>query len=814
MKFGSNLSQLSIPEWRNYNLDYNLLKKTIKQVTDADETNLSALNHVFIENFNYINLFIKVKFDELFAKLKYLQNGFDQISSDSENYLYKLDVVNYQIYQVSLEINKLSKFIIIQKIATRKIFKKFNKHYFNKHESTKFIINLKNYLLTNENSFINLDLFQLTSFATNLISNINHARRSYISSHRHYSQSSVISHKSSNSLFPKSFTPSSLKQQDLHPQQSPPNSDCNFDLLVLLKKNFHLYFLSPTDMINDLMLYLNMDLQPKNQHCQNVFTSHIYLFDETDIKPEPSYIVSQSDQSFSIIISFIGGLRKYSYCILPNDIVQLLLNYLYDREDPSLKSQLYDYFVKSNISSLTRTTIDTILQRKLLPKLKLVSNRSRYILDGNSKIDTNDQNRKNCDGEEDDLMTTYNDDYMVTLDCNICTTNNPKLVNSLEFTNLEMYEKFPHNRIFVSTNDFNLSNFESSLESVIDNEYVSNTFNHYYFRQLPIKLQHFINKCNNVTLMKSLNFYQYMLSCYFNRIDKEFVNNHYTNLLNLNLLKSLENVDNFNHQLEHEHRIIQNKADELVRRQLSVNHQSNAKNSSIISVASTPSIFDKHPSPENPYHNHYHSGSEEEVFMDLTTMTDDYSVYLNFQHHPSMFGNFINSIIKLKHRFSKSPYLSPINYYTKPKSYLNKPIYGAVSEEPNMINYDSIYDEEPHFLQRNELEDQYENSYDLTISYIYFTLSIVATFLSGIDLGILYSFSRLSDNVSKFLITDNPWLLIAVIFGLLLAFILSLVSINISFNRFSQPPIYHSIIIWTGFLIVVSSCVCGAIIIL
>lgn len=86
MKFGDNFHQLSIPEWKSYNLDYNGLKYQIRNITQSNSSDLSQLHSAFIENFDYINLFIKTKFGELTRKFDHLQNQFNQLIKNINNY--------------------------------------------------------------------------------------------------------------------------------------------------------------------------------------------------------------------------------------------------------------------------------------------------------------------------------------------------------------------------------------------------------------------------------------------------------------------------------------------------------------------------------------------------------------------------------------------------------------------------------------------------------------------------------------------------------------------------------------------------------
>lgn len=829
MKFGSNLNKLSIKGWKNYNLNYNHLKKLIR-----DDADLKTLNKAFIDNFNYINLFIKWKYQELNDKLVYLQGLLAKVD---DNDSYKLDIINYELFQLFQEILLLSKFLILQKVATRKIFKKLLKYHKKPQVADKFVINLKNYLLNDDWSFINLDLFQLnqlftlilasikskqsrhnsaisltdhllpTKSSTNLV-DLNHGFNSYSQETKNQRRPSFISAASQHSNQPQPPPPTlafhSSFASHLHPQQSPSSNESNFDLLILLKKNFQLNFLSPPDLLTDLTLTLNFNFQSINSNANNLI-SYIFLVNDKKLHDPPSFIVSAKNQPDSLIVTYIGGLRKYSYCLLPNEIVELLLKYL--NHDSEVKTALYNYFVESSISLLTRTTIDTILFKELVPRLKLICNRERYILN-------------NQHSDEDDDMVTFNDDYMVMLDYNIHTSN--KHVYDLSF-DTSGYEVFPHNVINIYTNDFNLSNFESSLETEFKDNRLNNTYNPYYLGQLPSKVQKLIEKNNNLSLFKHLHVYSYMVSCYFNKINREYIDNHYSNLLSLNLLKNWENADNFNHQLEIESNLIQKKSDKIIKRQLSRDFDGQMPmplestpptRSNLPSIGSTttiPSIFDKTATQlENPYANYY--SENEESYLEH----DSYSLYLDLVTTSSVFTGFIHNFIKLKNKMTNKinnfQVKESISYYSSPKPTFEINSNSNLLNSAIIDNYDSINDDEPQFLERNDLELLYKADYDLSLSYLYFTCTIVALFLSGIELGIIYSFGYLTDEDSSNLLVQNLWLVMIVIFGLLVSIILSLVAVNLSFLRFNNPPVFHYLIIWSGFTIVLNCCIWSGII--
>lgn len=159
MKFGKKILDLSIPEWKNHSLNYNDLKSHIK-LYNRQEVTLNDLNTKFIVNFDLINLFVKTKYNEVFKKFTFYSNQFYDILNDNTISLdvknLKLDILISKLIELSIILKKLSKFILIQKIAVKKIFKKLLKKTDNDRVISELILNLKVYL--NRNKILSLIL--------------------------------------------------------------------------------------------------------------------------------------------------------------------------------------------------------------------------------------------------------------------------------------------------------------------------------------------------------------------------------------------------------------------------------------------------------------------------------------------------------------------------------------------------------------------------------------------------------------------------------------------------------------------------------
>ena len=138
MKFGDNLPHLSIPQWKSYNLDYNNLKYQIRSITKSKnptKKDLFSLKQSFIENFDYINLFIETKYGELTRKFICLENQFKFINNNSsgnengndsiDTILIQLDELFYQTIELSIELKTFQNLSLFKKSPSRKFSRNF-----------------------------------------------------------------------------------------------------------------------------------------------------------------------------------------------------------------------------------------------------------------------------------------------------------------------------------------------------------------------------------------------------------------------------------------------------------------------------------------------------------------------------------------------------------------------------------------------------------------------------------------------------------------------------------------------------------------
>ncbi|KAI5961492.1 hypothetical protein KGF57_001729 [Candida theae] len=910
MKFGNNLQHLSVPDWKSYNIDYNDLKYKIKQITKQDTQDLSSLKHAFVENVDYVNLFIQTKYGELNRKFSFLESIFNNLlhikdainDYDSlRSFLIEIDELFYQAIELSIVLKNLSKFILIQKIAIKKIFKKFLKYYQYKKVGTKFVLDLKdNHLINNPQSLVNFDLTQLTLKLTNLINLIKYERKfvecfngdlqrknslfslassvnttsdyqtSILANNNNYNHNTSQTIPNKNGTFTTTTnsspntaittaTNTTANYFNSNPQQIPTSPEAQFDLTVLLKRNFQCHCLIPNESTSDIILNLNVYLSLK---CiEDNLVSVIYLNQE--LLKDPALILSSGTSQRSIIMAPTGGLRKYSYCILPNEIVEVFLLHLQDRSNEEYKSRLFDYFQES--SQLTKKTINFIISNDYLPVTRTFCQRSRFRID---KI-SGDVNKS--DGMFSDPIASSSqqqshpsqideNDYYLALESNICTTNKPKHINTIAFPeNYNDMDCFPHSHLGISSNDLNLSEFESSLTTEVDSQtgVVRNSFSSSFARRFPKKLQMILQN-NAVSLYKGFNFYQYQISCYYNIVPNgEYINNHYSNLLNLNLLKEFEDIDACSHQLNQEEDLIRAKSDDIMKHKMSMqnlqqqdqaieqqqrqvkniqsrsrNNNNNNNNNQQLQDSFGSSIFD---------HARRNSGSVSPNEVNLTddvANIEDTDVY---DLQTNQVTKFLTSIFNLKQKFfhnggepaknksqhkQRSIHENPFYFshdedgdehqhlldpYTKLLS-----LYHHQDDINNYSTYDSINEEPMSFFQRNEHQLKFEFDYDQTLSYIYFTLTIISLFLCGIQLGTIYSIFTSIDDIedSKFLIRDNLGIFIVLVLGMIISVGFNLLAVNLMWFRYSTPVRFHKFSVLGALIINLIGCIWSCVLLL
>ncbi|EDO17087.1 hypothetical protein Kpol_1025p6 [Vanderwaltozyma polyspora DSM 70294] len=170
MKFAQSILDKSVPEWKFNNIDYEKLKKLIKEATtasDNDTKNLNKLASSFKEQLENVNLFTSMKVKELSTRLVSIESSilhFKEMKSVSKNVQKnQLRLIMSHLDDCNSEWQKLSRFVILQRIALKKLFKKFTKHYHGGQEEAKdYIEKIKDSPEYKDGyegiSFVNIDL--------------------------------------------------------------------------------------------------------------------------------------------------------------------------------------------------------------------------------------------------------------------------------------------------------------------------------------------------------------------------------------------------------------------------------------------------------------------------------------------------------------------------------------------------------------------------------------------------------------------------------------------------------------------------------
>lgn len=847
MKFGKNLAHLSIPEWKAYNLDYNDLKSSIRDVTRTPNADLGPLRESFTSNFNYLNLFILSKHGELLRKLRVCETAFDltqQNHDSTADKLSNLTGLHYKILnEISTELRKLTKFILVQRIALKKIFKKFKKHYPDEETAQAFVSSLTRELAFNPKSFLNYDLTHLTARLLSLIETVT-KELDYLNDliHKKYvyepSSNGQIRERTSVS------TAASTKYRNASLSSSPDSRDDymaglsmdqigKFDLASDLKKNFSLHTLVPKDTISrsDLSLsvevYLNI---PKL--CDSSIVSIVYL--TTGINDEfPSRIVSYEGLDTSIVVAYTGGLRKYTYCCISNTMAEAVLEYLKagDEARASLKSTLDNYLSESH-STMMHASIKTLLENGYSPTLRVVSNRTRYFLYKDSsqheyEEDVRDLKSASPFDENWAVESTapstidtkvYEDSYYMIFDENIFTTN--EIIPKILFDTANM-DSFPFNKFDIHSNDSKLHSFETSLKTTVTDTVLHNDYRLISLKKIPVKLQNFLSN-TSVHMFKNLSLYDYMRSCYFNVVPED-INNHYSKLLNINLLKGYENVENSNKQTTLDETIHQYKSRSILKRQMSCmslkvlsadgasrvdEHTGLLENSSMtnsrqLNDQKAPSVTRM---SLDEYHNPYSARYNDLETLDDNEEDDSYLVYLTFNNEVehNLLNDMVVSLIKFNHRIRRAfASFGPVDS----NNGMLRPQLGRVLYPKNhhLLNYDSLSEDPTFYNSQNDYQNQFVHDYDQVISILYFTLSLSALFISSINLGIVYGLLKLQDEGTELSFLNNLSVISLLVFGYLFALIFSMTGVNLSFHRFRVTPTSHACIIWFGFIAVLSN---------
>lgn len=838
MKFGKNLAHLLIPEWKVYNLDYNDLKSSIRAATlDPSPQKLKELAKSFQENFEYLNLFLATKYGEVSRKIALANTRLPLILQENASLSTKYqNLVNFRYEltsDVSLIIRKLTKFILVQKIAVKKIFKKLIKHYPHPEDAKKLVYTLSCTLASNPSSFASIDLSPITSDLAALLDSLDHGIKSI-----HHSLHKKVVAKNNGKLHknPSQVTIKTLQSEassdvssvydNVRCSELVLQQPCRFDTVALLKKNFYLHCLLPKDMTLRNDLYLSIDVHwniPKVKLTDRV---SIIYFSQSPDDSTPSFIISSQKDGTSLLVAHTGGLRKYSYCSLPNRIVNGLLKY-FQASDVQTQVEaehlLSDYLSSEDHSIMTTLTVNAFVSNNMTPSLQIVCDRTRYFLHKNaSQVDNDDLDEDDSNSESVSPLSNapsapvaadsstipsttetkdYEDNYYLMLDEDIVTSSS--IGSSIDFST-ENKEPFPFGMCSFHTNDTNLHNFDLHLKTTVTGNALLSKFKPVYLKKLPVKVQNFLQD-GSVHPFKNFSIYDYMRSCYFNMIPQD-PNNHYTKILNINLLKNFENVEIMNHLNTYDQAIIEDRSRMILHKQMSCkslhthaqeSHESHQKHDDNLDSNSI-----------KPFG--YFDADYMKRLADLDNLDDDYdedaSYFLYLSYNVELEDTLMNSVILSMIR-SKQHILKGLKAVGKPMfAPKEKLLLAASDDRMDEQNYDSINDEEMLYPQNgNDYQVRFMNDFDTILSFLYFIMCFTSLFISGINFGIIFGIFKLQEEKVRFALSNNLLVCTVLIFGFLFAFILSTASINLNMQRFRDAPALHTGIVWAGFSVVTVS---------
>ncbi|OBA21554.1 hypothetical protein METBIDRAFT_41159 [Metschnikowia bicuspidata var. bicuspidata NRRL YB-4993] len=831
MKFGKNLAHLSIPEWKDYNLDYNDLKKHIRDATQTPCPDLRDLRRLFLEKLGHVDLFVMTKLGELARKVASDAAEYARLKASTEpvvSRLQALDMLHYRcINEVSSELRKLNKFVLVQKLAVKKILKKFAKHYPDHAAGKQFVASLNKLLHTRRASFTHYDALETTATLVYLLLDVEHESRLLHESlqRRPARTSKVHSSSSIGTLRTSVFSGAALPEDvaldvDFDLDISLP---ARFDLITALKKNFALHGLVPRDVASRNDICLSMDVYLNIPKVSDTFRLSVVYLSAGPEDDSPSCIISYEDSPVSTVIACTGGLRKYSYCCLPNTVVNSVLAYTSPQTGGPQKqheaARIASYLLDDSLSHMTKVAVTCLLESGVSPCLCLVMARTRYFLHRGGRQQAPSSacgDKLSISPISGDLLPAspslegtrlYEDSFYLTLDEHIYTSCHVPTEVSFDVASKD---PFPFSTLSVHSNDSNLHNFEASLSTEIQGNVLQNKYRAITLKRLPLKIQNLL-KTPSVQLFKDLNMFDYMRSCYCNVIPPK-PNNHYSRLLCVNLFKCYENMEALNDQHNVDGSIIQDKSRIILNRQKSYKSLREVGETCREPVQQSEGLplLEEHSSNPCCASTTHHKGSFSEYHLsrlsDLEQYNDEgnedsYIAYLNLSNdlEDNFLNNAVLSFIRFKYRMRKLLGSRPSDITAalvfRPRA--------TDHWETQKYNYDSINEDTTFLDKSNDYQDRLVHDYDYVLSLFYFSLCFSSIFISGINIGILYSLFNIMSKGAKFSVSDNFMVFILLTFGFLFSLAFTMMSINLNFQRFKHSPSSHSGIIWTGFILVV-----------
>lgn len=432
MKFGAQLRNKSVPEWRSYNIDYNDLKLRIRATTElpSNEKALTALYASFIEQIDHVNMFLGSKLGEVQRRMSYVENCLEAYDEDG-SLAYDVEA---NLKRLSSDLQKLSRFIVVQKTALRKLLKKYTK-YSNDHGALNMRVN--KYVVQDQDSFIHVDLHGFYLELTLLYDLVREkqqdrtqqerAQQTAASRQRRASRVDPVMGLNANEVFDfESIRKGNTKQTFL----------VHYDNLV----EFKLFLLSNFSLVDESVQHERRALQLHRQKSQmsfrelihprnnsqddlsrrahdapsNTYTSNsIYINNADDltykglsttiILDDPKHLQSiqmstdpgsltmnEHYRSRKLLISAIGGIRKSANVLLEDDAFTDDLLKAITTEEPFDTFQARHTTFFASMDSLKKISIEWLFSRHIKPITKVHCTRTRFkpVNTESSKLET------------------------------------------------------------------------------------------------------------------------------------------------------------------------------------------------------------------------------------------------------------------------------------------------------------------------------------------------------------------------------------------------------------------------------------------
>ncbi|KAJ2891993.1 uncharacterized protein MKZ38_010459 [Zalerion maritima] len=192
MKYGENITRISVPKWNIHNVDYNPLKNYIKANTKRDDSKAKAIaipgqpdtaraqfeEQLFedlCQEHHRVSLFVRTKSEELSRRLQHASNQIhhlalrcNQSSRASSRRYSKLLRYEQELLKIGDDINNLPRFASAQTEAFRKIIKKYRKWTGSSTLGDRF----KHNVLADPHSFTHMELSHLKTQFENIVDDI------------------------------------------------------------------------------------------------------------------------------------------------------------------------------------------------------------------------------------------------------------------------------------------------------------------------------------------------------------------------------------------------------------------------------------------------------------------------------------------------------------------------------------------------------------------------------------------------------------------------------------------------------------------